>query len=735
MGRHATREDDVDRLLRGERFVDLLRVTRQGLQASVEGYSLKNLEEFFGFERAVELREAAAALRRVDCAFELGAANEIQDGDRDAVEAYNRDDCLATLRLREWLEERRTESIESGAEIPRPEHGEGDASEQIEQRRAEVQEVYDQLVDGLNADREAWTEVDHACWLLANLLDYFRREAKSVWWDMFRINDLDHEDLLDERKALSGLRFAGEVDGGTAKCPVHRYEFPEQEGAVDPGDKLQQIGDRVVMGSVHAIDHSARTIDIKRTQASRDHHPAAVMVDQYVAADAPEHGLLEVARSVAENGVDGDGPFRAARDLLLRLEPRLGSIARGERLRREGETAVEAAVRLVGDLDSGVLPIQGPPGSGKTFTGAQMIALLVGQGKRVGVTAVSHKVIRKLLEDAIEAGRKLGVNVQATHKPGRDAEEPGDGLEHARSSAAAIAKLDEGRVVGGTCWLWASDDATQQLDYLFVDEAGQLSLAMTLAAGRSARNLVLLGDPQQLEQPQQGAHPEGADVSALEHVLGERQTIPPERGLFLDRTWRLHPSICRFTSEVYYEDRLEAREGLEIQAIEGDTRFLGSGLFYVPVEHRGNQNCSAEEVVAIREVVDDLLRGSTWVDDKGERRVLRAEDILVVAPYNAQVGRLIAGLPQGVRVGTVDKFQGQEAPVVIYSMTSSSVDDAPRGMSFLYDPHRLNVATSRARCVCIVVGSPALLEPDCRTPEQMRWANALCRFVELGSGT
>ena len=728
MGRHATRETEVDRLLRGGRFVDLYAVARQGLQASVERYSLKDLEPFFGFARAVPLQDAGAARRRVDCALEL--RQKILDTDRAAVEAYNRDDCLATLALRDWLEERRTELIGAGVDVPRPVHDSGDPSDNVEAREADVREVYERLVSRLPEDRAAWDETHRAVWLLANLLDYFRREEKCTWWEMFRLNDLDPEDLVGERKAVSRLRFVGEVPGGTPKCPIHRYEYPEQEVSLDAGDRLLEVGERTFVGTVHSTESPQRTLDIKRSAATRERHPAAVIVDQFLSHGPLDRSLLALARSVAEHGVDGGGPFRAARDLLLRLPPRLGSARRGDDLRRPDETAVEAALRLVLDLDAGVLAIQGPPGSGKTYAGARMVARLVAHGKRVGVTAVSHKVVRKFLDDTIAAGRELRLPVRATHKMGRDHEEPSDGLEIVDSNPAAIAVLGSGHLVGGTSWLWASNDAEGQLDYLFVDEAGQLSLAMMLAAARSARNLVLLGDPQQLEQPQQGTHPEGSDVSALHHVLEGHETIPDHRGLFLDRTWRMHPSICGFTSEGYYEDRLVARDGLERQAIDGPTRFRGSGLRWVPVEHRGNQNASPEEVRAIRAIVDDLLRDSSWIDSEGVRRTLGPADVLVVAPYNAQVGRLIAGLPEDVRAGTVDKFQGQEAPVVIYSMTSSSVEDAPRGMSFLYDPHRFNVATSRARCLCIVVGSPALLEPDCRTPEQMRWANALCRFVE-----
>jgi superfamily I DNA and/or RNA helicase len=259
-----------------------------------------------------------------------------------------------------------------------------------------------------------------------------------------------------------------------------------------------------------------------------------------------------------------------------------------------------------------------------------------------------------------------------------------------------------------------------------------MSLANALASSQAAGSLVLLGDPQQLKQPLQGTHPEGAEVSALEHVLAGARTIDRRLGIFLPETRRLAPGICAFTSEVFYESKLESLAGLERQALAGV--FAGAGLWVAPVEHRGNTSSSPEEVDAVDRIAAALLApGSRWIDKDGVAHEMCAGDILVVAPYNAQVALLeerLAG--RGVdRVGTVDRFQGQEAPVVIYSMATSSAEDAPRGMEFLYEPNRLNVATSRARCACFLVANPRLFEPECRSPRQMRLANAVCRYVEL----
>ena len=260
-----------------------------------------------------------------------------------------------------------------------------------------------------------------------------------------------------------------------------------------------------------------------------------------------------------------------------------------------------------------------------------------------------------------------------------------------------------------------------------------MSLANVLAVSQAAKSLVLLGDPRQLEQPMQGTHPEGTDVSALDHILGEHATIPPNRGLFLDETWRLHPSICAFTSELYYDSRLHSRPGLENQIVRSTGPIYGTGLRYIPVQHNGNQSSSAEETEVVKGLVDSILSAhSTWVDRDGIEAPITIKNILIIAPYNAQVFELQRRIPAG-HIGTVDKFQGQEAPIVIYSMTTSSHADAPRGMEFLYSANRLNVATSRALCLCILVGSPTVFEAETRTPRQMLLANGFCRYLELAT--
>jgi uncharacterized protein len=742
--RHATRERELDVLLRGERFVDLYAVTRQGVRASVESYSLKPLEALFGYERRVELREEASpALRRVNCALELGAPGTIIAADRAAVEGYNRDDCLSLVKLRSWLETRRDELSATGAAVARPPLKDGRASEEQEERSADLQELFDALVGGLPADPAARTEPEQARWLLAHLIDYFQREDRVAWWEYFARRAADEETLRADRKAIVGLEFVALVapESPGERTPTHRYRFPAQEVSIAEGDEVRdpwRPADDDELGKVRALDLLASTLDVKKTRKSKDRHPRALHVFDRVPPRPLPGALHDLVRWVVKHGIDAPASeHRAARDLLLRRPPRLRLRTQGP-LVREGEALLSAAVRLARELDGGVLALQGPPGSGKTHNGARMIVALAREGKRVGVSATSHKVIRNLLEAVLEAAEEDNAEIDVTHKPS-DRSQPLRDLPAryhlADDKTAALAAVARGHVTGGVAWLWAAPDAEAQLDYLFLDEAGQMSLAQVLACARAARNLVLLGDPRQLQQPQRGAHPEGAEVSALDHLLGDAHTIAPEQGLFLEETYRLPPRLCAFTSELFYDGRLRSRPGRERQQLTGPTPFAGSGLFLVQVTHAGNASSSPEEVDAVRRVVRALLRpGVAWIDHEGRPSELGPSDLLLMAPYNAQVAALARAFRADgleLAIGTVDLFQGRQRPVVLYSLTSSSALDAPRGLTFLYDLHRLNVATSRAQCACIVVASPALFEPECRTPEQMRLANGLCRYREL----
>lgn len=726
MGRYATREDALDRLLRSTKLVDLLTVVRQGVRVGVESYSIKRLEPLYDFTRDAALPDANIALTRVQMALELEDKAGVAEQDRETVEAYNRDDCVSTELLRDWLEARRAELVSSGAEMDRPEDGRPEPAEAVAEWLATIGPLMEALTAGVDADPQLRSPDEHARWLLAQMLEWHRREDKAVWWELFRLADLSVDELLDEKAGLAGLEFI-ETAGGTAQCPIHRYRFPLQEADIRPGKELRLPGGDK-LGSVETFSSENRTIDIKKRKDTATVHPEALFVHEYIDPKPMRLSLLRLAQHVVENGMHSPGPYAAACDLLLRRPLALGG---GDQLRGPLETALDAGLRIAGELENGILPIQGPPGTGKTHTGAHMICELVRRGRKVGIVANSHAVIRNLLDAVVRVAEETATDLRCVHKP-KERVDDLPRLKYAKTSADLLAAVcGDCQVAGATAWLWASPEALGSVDVLFVDEAAQMALANVLAISQAARAVVLLGDPQQLDQPVQGSHPEGTECSALHHLLGSAQTISPEQGLFLEQTWRLHPDICRFTSELFYESRLEAKPELAQQRLAGPDPLHGAGLGFIPVAHRGCSSSSREEAGAVASLMAEVLASNArWTDRHGEEHPLTLSDILVIAPYNAQVLEIQRLLP-GARVGTVDKFQGQEAPLAIYSVTSSSQAEAPRGMEFLYSLNRLNVATSRGKCMSLMIASPLIFEADCRTPRQMQLANAFCRFLEL----
>jgi uncharacterized protein len=751
MGRYGTREAQIDRLLREGVLVDLLRAVRQSMRASVESYSIKKMEAFYGFTRDIDLRDAGSSIVAFEGWLELGEGERPAATHLERIERYNHDDVISNRRLRDWLETLRDELAElTGLPVPRPSPRVEPLPPELTARQAQTQALAERLADpaAVGTDPATRTPEQQARWLLAQLLGWHRREDKSMWWEFHRQMDLNPEQLVDENEPV-GLLEPLESLGPPAKGKqTWRYTFPPQEydlGRIggrlfDPAEKQADPDGSPfdwAIGDLVAVDPVTWTVDIRRSPDAP--HPRAVVPLPWVPTPEHQARLFELGEWVAEQVFDTAGPHRAAFDLLLRRPPRLG-LMNGSELRLPGEEGLHAARRLAVTLERTVLAIQGPPGSGKTYSGARMIATLLRAGKRVGITSNSHKVIGNLLARALEAAEAEGIHVSAVQRG-----ETGQVLDHplvtrADNPGQAADRLADRRanLAAGTPWLWTSPKLRDAVDVLFVDEAGQISLANVLAVSGAADSLVLLGDPQQLDQPLRGSHPPGADRSALAHVLGDQATMPPEQGLFLETTWRLHPALCAYTSETFYDDRLEPEPHLAGQRLQSGLPGIDDvGPRLLAVETAGADNESPDEADAVARLARSLVEGgATWDDHRGINRPIRWEDVLIVAPYNAQVGAIKRRLPPEARVGTVDKFQGQEAPLSLYSLTTSSPELAPRGMDFLYSRHRLNVATSRARCVAVVVASPALLRVRARTPEQMRLANALCRFAELsGSPT
>lgn len=734
MGRYASREGHVDDLLRGLVFVDLLSVTRNALRASVESYSLKKLEPFFDFKRQTSLHDANVALTKVSSGLELGDVLSIDDETKQVVASYNEDDCLSTFELRNWLESLREGLITSGVDVSRPLAGQDGASDALTEHQERIQSLIALLIQDVPVDVEDRSEEQHSRWLLAYLLEWHRREEKASWWELFRLGDLSSGDLLTEKSGLGNLVFQQTVEHTKTGIPTDRYAFEIQDTELRGDEKLHQVGGDKI-GQLVAVSLEECTVDIKKSKATASIHPEAVFAHQHFGHPEQANSLFRLGEYVAQHGVGANARYAAAYSLLAREPARMSD---SSDFQLEGENTLDAALRITHLVESGVLPIQGPPGTGKSFTGARMICEFIKQGKTVGITANSHKVIRNLIDKVLEAAPEMVVNLVCIQKPeGGSKERSTDKLLFAKNNDDVVNSLGSGgaQVAGATTFFWAREEAAGLVDVLVVDEAGQMSLADALAVSQAAPTLVLLGDPQQLEQPTQGTHPDGTGVSALDHLLNGEQTIRPDQGLFLETTYRLHPDICRFNSEQFYAGELQVVDGCEKQAIVSSGSLSGAGLRYIPVNHTGNSSSSSEEAEVVKQLVDEILNsGSTWIDRDGAERKVTLDDILIIAPYNAQVFEIKKKLPDA-RVGTVDKFQGQEAPIAIFSMATSSHGDAPRGMEFLYSPNRANVAISRAKCLAVLVASPQVFEADCKTPRQMQLANSFCRYLELCSET
>jgi uncharacterized protein len=691
--RHGVRETELDQLLRGERFVDLYAVVRQGMRISKDSYSIKKLEALYWDAERSHTDEVSDAMASV-IAYERWLV-EPDDATLPQIEAYNREDVRSTHALHNWLEERRGELEEAHGPQPRP-HEEPEEPKDLSQ--AELAEV---------ALSERLREAGHP--LMADLIQWHRREARPKWWDFFRLGGLDDDELIDDPTALGPLS-APQLVGQEKQSRLWRYTFEPQDTRVVVGKQIVDIDDHESAGTVAELDSVAGYIVVKRKADPK--HSRAFGPQKPIPDDVLRAAIAEAGQALLE------GRHCLGHALLRRRVPPGTKV-------RPGETASAAVLRVGHILDGTVLAVQGPPGSGKTTTGAQLIRALLKDGKTVGVTATSHAVIGNLLKE---------VGERALQKCGPAEHCGSDDVELTSSNNAVAAALGSGSVqlVGGTAWLWASEAMAGAVDVLVIDEAGQFSLANAIAVARGARSIVLLGDPQQLAQPSQGTHPDGAGVSALEYLLDGHDTIPAERGIFLDTSWRMHPHITAYVSDLAYEGRLKSAPNRELQEVRPGGIVSGSGIRLVSISHTGNRARSIEEARVVAEIWQSL-QGVKHVDKDGSVQALRADDVLIVAPYNNQVAEIAARLPHA-RVGTVDKFQGQQAPVVIYSLTSSSAEDAPRGVEFLYDLHRLNVAVSRAQALAVVVMSPALLDAAVRTPEQLRRVNALCRLVEHSVG-
>lgn len=732
---YATREDAVDALLRAEKFVDLYSVARHAIRTSQPSLSLKALEAFFAATRDEAVTKADQSIVFYHRWRETRDGKLLQD-----ILDYNRVDCENTEGLRNWLLELRPGGIEWWSRRDAP------PVAQIEEDPAEIRrETLRRLV------REQATGLsERGRELLAHLIDFHRRAKKPEQWAVFDRCERLEDDLVDDGECIGDIRPAREDWLRPEKRSiVATYAFPPQETKLQPGKDVLHAPSRQRLGSIQSLDCEAGIVEVKRGVKSGTDWPlgGSMIPGWPIDTDVLEGAVLRVAeylatgdndltRELRASGMPVSDRYQAIVDLIERAPPRLTDWTGGN-LVGESETLVEAATRRALALERSTLFIQGPPGTGKTFTSAHVIVALLKAGKRVGVSSNSHKAINNLLAKVEQVAAQEGFSFDGAKKVNRSDPDTHLSGRMIQDFDRANDILEQGsQLVGGTAWLFGMAEFDQYFDYLFIDEAGQVSLGHLVAMGAAAQNIILVGDRMQLGQPIQGAHPGESGLSVLDYLLQGAATIAADRGILLDTSWRMHPAICGFISRAVYDGRLKAEDDNGRQALvlsNAHQALQSSGIRLVEMGHSGCGQRSDEEVEFAAGLIESLLR-QRYVDRAGNEKSLGLGNILVVAPYNMQVNALKARLPEGTRVGTVDKFQGQEAEVVIVSLTTSTPADLPRHVDFFYSKNRLNVAISRARTLAVVLANPKLLDLDAKAVEHLRLVNTLAWLKAEASG-
>jgi len=459
--------------------------------------------------------------------------------------------------------------------------------------------------------------------------------------------------------------------------------------------------------------------------------------ESFINTDALENKLCEITEEYFEKGrLSG-----AANTIINQANPQFKSTDSPlpiSRHRYPDDTEyLNAIISTIQEMDNSCLCIQGPPGSGKSFTAKHVISALVKQGKRVGIMSNSHAAILHLLTSVIKElpdsniAKVGGFKTQEIFKETYPAEQYPNFYYRGGMSFTNSQPYQSFSVIGATAYAFVKEVVHEDpLDYLFVDEASQVALANLITISGATQNIVLMGDQMQLEQPIQGSHPGNSGASALEFMLKDHAVIPEEKGIFLERTYRMHPAVCQPLSEVVYEGKLTADKDNKNQAINIDNpKYIAqqNGILSIPVNHEGNTQSSEEEVAIVQQLIDELKTGA-FTNKQGKQSPITDQDILIVAPYNMQVNLLKEKLGEDLKIGTIDKFQGQEAPVVIISMAVSDVEDSSRGLGFVFDINRLNVAISRAQALAIVVANEGLENCHVNGLGQMERVGFYCKL-------
>ncbi len=733
MMRYGVCEYEVDQLLRNDVFVDLYKIVKSSMLIGEPKYSIKNVEHLYRQKRDTAVGTGMDSV----VVYELWREN--RDGDTwqsskslSNIRDYNIDDCNSTRELAVWLSERQNSlGIKY---IGKTGTSEPDLKEDISQRI----KLRDLLLDkaqklSVAGDQRGSRFIKNLAWFL----EFHRRESKPVFWRLFDRLGQSREELFDDFDCLANCTRTSKPPfkpTPKAKNLAYEYKFNANQEFKASAKKYYVLeaednGKRTSLEVVH--DASDLTAGIIALQSKEDPGVYINLIPDEFVNPVPIPGAItrQVEAFYAGRLTDG-----AIIHFLNKSDPQIKGHIAGNPIISSDDPKIRLnqIIKAVSNLDNSYLAIQGPPGAGKTYTAKHIIADLVKNGKKIAISSNGHKAINNLLKGVVSQCKSDGISGYFACNKDTDREIAQLGIDVIDNNQICT-RIRPGCVIGTTAWGFSREDLADKFDYLFIDEAGQVSVANLVAMSQSTRNIVLIGDQMQLGQPSQGVHPEDSGLSVLDYLLHDHPTIPSHMGVFLGTTYRMHSSVNKFISEAIYEGKLVAEVDNDKQSIAVPDGYNGvvnqsAGIIYVPVEHEGNTQASDEEVDQIVVIAKDLL-GREFTAKTGESRNISWNDILFVAPYNFQVNKLRQALGKEARVGSVDKFQGQEAPVVVLSMCASDPNESPRGLNFLFDQNRLNVAISRAQCMAIVVANPGLADTSVSKVEQMAKLNVYYRLV------
>jgi predicted RecB family nuclease len=731
MSRYGVCEHEVDQLLRNEVFVDLYKVVGGSLILGAKNYSIKSVELLYRGKRDTEVTNGGESIVVYEDWRTRNAAGE--QGDTwetssilNEIRKYNIDDCDSTQELTKWLRDLQSKhaiSYSGKTEVVEPEIPEEvTARTQLRARllaRAETEQATDTHIASLTQT-------------FAEALEFHRRENKPTFFRLYQRLGSSPEELIGNLDCLALCRRTGTSafkPSKRARNLAYEYQFDIEQEYKGVSRQVYLWGEEDENGrnpkATYLSEHSRLDEGIIVLQSKEPPPDIVTLIPDEHVNPQPIPAAIEAMARLYETD-DPRITRSAIYDFLTRSKPRIhghtgGAIAPSS----DSVIKLEEITAAIKNLDSSYLAIQGPPGAGKSHTGKHVIAELLKTGAKVGITSNSHKAINNLLLGTAKHCREQGIS--ANFMTSQDTEPDLEALGVAIVNSGQIAEnLVRSCVVGATAWAFSREDLSKQFDYLFIDEAGQVSVANLIAMSRCTRNIVLLGDQMQLGQPTQAAHPGDSGLSVLDYFLKDSPTIPEDMGVFLGTTYRMHSRVNEFISKHVYEGKLHSDPMTDNRIIKVPENYSGplnieAGIRFIPVVHEGNTQASTEEVVVIVRLVAELL-GRTLVTNEPDKpsRPITWEDILFVAPFNHQVGKLKAALGDRAKVGSVDKFQGQEAPIVFLSMASSDATESARGMDFLLDKNRLNVAISRAQSLAIVVGHPHLGHAQATQIEQLK---------------